>query len=142
MFICFALLILYHIGNTLFFFCCGRYSLNPDPAEENGVEKKRKILVWLPLGAMLPVVIICPIIIVLAMMALGKNESNRKFSNIIADNINACSDSNISEEAFNADSDLVDSNANALIGKALVMIALNLFMFSCLFCVIPAEPDT
>ena len=141
MFICFALLILYHIGNTCSFFCCGKYSSNPDPAAAGDEEKKKKILVYLPLGIMLPVVIVCPIVIVIAFMVLDKNESNRHFSNIIADNINACSDSNISEEAFNADSDLVKSNANSLISKAIVMIILNVLMFVVQFCLIPKEPE-
>lgn len=116
--------------------------MNPDPAEAGRDEKKRRVLVYYPLGIMIPVVIICPIIIYVAFLVLDKNESNRHFSNIIADNINACSDSNISEEAFNADSDLVESNANGLISKAIVMIVINVLMFVVQFCIIPKEPDT
>ena len=91
---------------------------------------------------MLITVIIGPVIIYLAYQVQDKNESNRYFSNIIADNINACSDSNISEDAFNEDSDLVHARTVSLISRAIVLMVVNVVLFVIQFWLIPQEPDT
>ena len=95
-----------------------------------------------PLMMLIPVVVFGFLNIVVCVMTGKRNSDNKKFANIIADNLNNCSDSSISKETFIAESELIESNVEAIIIEILVLIVLDLFLFALQKYILPPEPET